>query len=310
MIVRESLYEFERGGDPKNVLGIGKKYVIEEWLKNMGILETEYTINYDLTIDVKSKYWRGVDLSNKGLTELPDYIQFNKVDGNFYISHNELTTLRGCPRIVNFFGFDNNNLSNFEYLPEKYDNLSFAGNPISSLKGLERFPAGTVYPMIMTTTLDPLKLVVDAINAGYKLGKTSSNIILSRIKDMDSVYVNSNFNKYKILNDILNPFNKKFYKDRTEDEIDKNIEEAIIMLKKAKLLYVSSSRMIKNKTIMVEKYYKNSFDRQNYNYSIQWGIYKSNAIRQMGKSSDLFEHPFYTYTDFAKWLIDYINKIK
>ena len=57
-------------------------------------------------------------LSNKGLTELPDYIQFNKVDGNFYISHNELTTLRGCPRIVNFFGFDNNNLSETHIMKE------------------------------------------------------------------------------------------------------------------------------------------------------------------------------------------------
>ena len=43
-------------------------------------------------------------------------------------------------------------------------------------------------------------------------------------------------------------------------------------------------------------------------YKIEWGIYKSNAIRQMGKSSDLLENPFWTYTDFAKWLIDYINK--
>ena len=42
MIVRESI-SFTRGNDPKNVLGIGQRYLIEKWLDEMDI--EKYIIN-------------------------------------------------------------------------------------------------------------------------------------------------------------------------------------------------------------------------------------------------------------------------
>jgi hypothetical protein len=313
MLVKESLFEFERGGDPKNVLGIGKKHMIEEWLKSMEI--ENYHINQDLTIDVKKNGWRGTDLSERGLVELPDYIQFNVVDEYFDISHNNLITLRGCPKIVNgeFFCSDNK-LSDFEYLPKKFKGIAFANNPIISLTGLEKLPGGTVYPILIHTSKDPLKLIVDAIQANFKLGKTSINTILKTIKNMDSNYVNNSFKKYKVLNDIFNPTNRKFYKDRTESEIDQNIEEAVKMLEKAGYYYVSTPRMQKNKTLRFEERYKNwkqgDFNGTNGYYSTQWIIYKSNALSREGSASPMFEHPFYMYTDFVQWFFDYNDELK
>jgi len=65
---------------------------IREWLEQMGI--ENYTINDDGTVDVDGD----VNISNKNLTEIP--IQFGKVNGNFWCNNNELTTLKGVPRIV------------------------------------------------------------------------------------------------------------------------------------------------------------------------------------------------------------------
>jgi hypothetical protein len=74
---------------------------------------TNYTINDDGTIDVNG----GVNLYNKGLTELP--IRFNKVTGWFFCRNNQLTTLKGCPRWVGSnFSCSNNQLTSLEFSPD------------------------------------------------------------------------------------------------------------------------------------------------------------------------------------------------
>jgi hypothetical protein len=76
-------------------LGIGMVARIEKWLNENYI--KNYTINDDLTIDVKGD----VDLHRYGERELPEYIQFGKIKGNFDIySSSDLISLRGCPREV------------------------------------------------------------------------------------------------------------------------------------------------------------------------------------------------------------------
>ncbi|MEG7685949.1 hypothetical protein, partial [Listeria monocytogenes] len=67
---------------------ICKKYNIEN-----------YVINSNGSIDVGDD----VLIYNKGLTKLP--LKFNRVDGEFNCSYNQLTTLEGCPNYVgcNFF---------------------------------------------------------------------------------------------------------------------------------------------------------------------------------------------------------------
>ena len=74
---------------------------------------TNYTINVDGTIDVVGD----VDLSYKGLTELP--ILFNKVSGGFHCGGNSLTSLKGSPRWVGrYFDCGNNNLTSLEFSPD------------------------------------------------------------------------------------------------------------------------------------------------------------------------------------------------
>ena len=72
-----------------------------------------YTINDDGTIDVNGN----VNLSSKGLTELP--LVFNKVSGDFDCGVNKLTSLKGSPRwIGGGFYCDHNQLTSLEFSPD------------------------------------------------------------------------------------------------------------------------------------------------------------------------------------------------
>ena len=87
------IYEkFTEDSDPIRDMGIGMISKIEKWLKEMNI--KNYTINKNLTIDASGF----IDLNRKLLDthKLPKYIQFNIIKGCFWISYNDLTTLRGC----------------------------------------------------------------------------------------------------------------------------------------------------------------------------------------------------------------------
>lgn len=111
MLVRESI-SFRRGSDPKDVLGIGKPHLIEEWLKKMKI--TNYTINADLTIDANEE----IDICYKKLTNFPDYIQFNRTK-NFWCGENKLKSLRGCPVYVDgAFGCSHNKITSLDGCPK------------------------------------------------------------------------------------------------------------------------------------------------------------------------------------------------
>jgi len=114
MIVRESI-SFYRGEDPKDALGIGKRFLIEKWLEEMGVLH-KCTINADLTIDSKHDLY----IHNKNLIDFPEYIQFNRIEGIFSCNDNKLTSLRGCPYFVSeTFFCSRNNLKSLEYCPKK-----------------------------------------------------------------------------------------------------------------------------------------------------------------------------------------------
>lgn len=142
--------QFVKYRDPKEALGFDKKTVIEDWLKSYNI--DNYFITRKFMIDVYSN----VDLSNQNISNLPDYIQFRKILGSFNISHNKLTTLKGCPhRIKASFYCNNNeidslefgpiqvegsylchgnNLTSLEFLPEYVNNLSCSDNLLKTLK--------------------------------------------------------------------------------------------------------------------------------------------------------------------------------
>lgn len=98
---------------------------IIEWLSNFKI--KKYVINKDYTVDIYDR----LDLSYMELTSIP--IEFNFIEGYFDCSDNNLTSLKGCPKVIkgDFFCY-NNQLSNLQFSPEivKGNIINFSKNPI------------------------------------------------------------------------------------------------------------------------------------------------------------------------------------
>ena len=106
----------------ENIYEICRKYDIEN-----------YTINPDGSIDVDED----VNLYYIELAKLP--LKFNKVNGNFYCSGNNLTSLEGSPIEVNGnFYCHGNKLESFEYAP-KIIRGDF-GCEWNNIKSFEYFP--------------------------------------------------------------------------------------------------------------------------------------------------------------------------
>ncbi len=102
---------------------ICKKYNITNW-----------TINPDGAVDVEGN----VDLANKGLRKLP--LKFGRVTGYFDCSHNQLTSLEGCPpEIREAFWCYNNQLTSLEGCPREIGGSFWCyNNKLTSLEGCPR----------------------------------------------------------------------------------------------------------------------------------------------------------------------------
>ena len=108
-----------------------RREMIEKWSKEYNI--KNYTINDDFTIDVNGN----VDIRYKGLTEIPEYIQFGVVDGDFNCELNRLTSLKGAPKEVKGeFNCDNNKLTSLVGAPKEVGGDFYCyNNQLTSLKG-------------------------------------------------------------------------------------------------------------------------------------------------------------------------------
>jgi len=106
---------FSRGeGEKLSRLGVGKKQMIEKWLDEKTFLNVIVKINNDLTIDCIGDVY----LDRKVNGNFPDYIQFNRCEGYFSVSYNNMTSLRGCPKEVSQeFYADSNLLTSLEFIP-------------------------------------------------------------------------------------------------------------------------------------------------------------------------------------------------
>lgn len=114
---------------------LGRYNLIEEWLKNLTEPITNYRINPDYTIDVdQSCYFYQKDFTDD---KFPDFIQFNKINGDFYISYCNLTSLKGCPKEVNgLFNCTANLLTTLIDGPQCVHGGYYCGlNKLTSLKG-------------------------------------------------------------------------------------------------------------------------------------------------------------------------------
>ncbi len=102
---------------------------LEKELEKFNI--TEYILNEDGSIDINDE----VDLLNLNLNKIP--FKFNKVNGNFFISQNNLTSLHNCPNYISGDLFSNGNkLTSLEYGPEYVGSDYFCDdNKLVTLKG-------------------------------------------------------------------------------------------------------------------------------------------------------------------------------
>jgi hypothetical protein len=107
---------FIKSNDKLSNIGVGKITLIKKWLEDdYGLQLNKYTLRDDLSIDVGTS----ITLPD-GFGNLPDYIQFHKIDGNVNFEHCGLTTLKGSPKIVTGgFYIANNNLTSLDFAPRK-----------------------------------------------------------------------------------------------------------------------------------------------------------------------------------------------
>lgn len=97
----KNIKEYLNEGLIKRQAEMDMRTKIEAWLdKYCNIKPREgIVINDDLTIDSTKKGWIIIKDEWKE-KELPDYIQFGEVEGDFYVGCKQLESLRGCPRRV------------------------------------------------------------------------------------------------------------------------------------------------------------------------------------------------------------------
>jgi hypothetical protein len=113
------------------------KKEIQLWLDTYNI--QNYIINDDLTVDVDGQ----VRLFNKKIHEFP--FQFGIIKGDFMLSRNQLTSLKGCPHTVHgSFDCSHNKLINLEYCPKVvYEDFHFQGNRVKELDYMPDIVSGS-----------------------------------------------------------------------------------------------------------------------------------------------------------------------
>lgn len=118
------------GNSPLELDGGDTYSKINGWLKKFGI--RDFRINGDFTINVDGD----VDLSGKGISQIPSFIQFKYIAGNFDISNNDLKVLRGCPTECDSFNCSNNpGLRTLRGGPIIVDVYNCSNNNLTALTG-------------------------------------------------------------------------------------------------------------------------------------------------------------------------------
>lgn len=102
---------------------------------------TRYTINEDNSVDVDGS----VCLSEINMGEIP--IQFGEINGSFKCKNAGLTTLKGCPRKVQWnFICTSNHLTSMEHAPVYVGmNFVFFDNPLEDIQHLPEHIGGHMY---------------------------------------------------------------------------------------------------------------------------------------------------------------------
>ena len=115
-LVKEHIneYNFQRGLDPKDAMGIGVRAQIVKWFDDLGISSGRYTINDKLNI----KFSKDLYLNNTKITSLPDNLS---VGGYLDLSNTKITSLPDNLSVGKYLDLNNTKITS---LP---DNLSVGG---------------------------------------------------------------------------------------------------------------------------------------------------------------------------------------
>ena len=128
-IVRENLFEFQRGQDPMKTLELGGKLQqIKDWLSSF-LFRPQYKINSDYTVDIIRGDFIAIE-SWHMRDGIPEYVRFNKCSGSFIIDEKSLPDMIGCPRVIEGdFIVSNNKINNLNGSPEEvYGDYNIKGN--------------------------------------------------------------------------------------------------------------------------------------------------------------------------------------
>jgi len=107
---------FERGGDPKKSMGIGKRALIKKWFDDLDVSPDKYTIDDKLNI-----FFEGyLGLSNTLIASLPDNLTI--IRGYLGLSNTLITSLPDNLSVGGSLYLRNTQIT---YLP---DNLSVGGD--------------------------------------------------------------------------------------------------------------------------------------------------------------------------------------
>lgn len=167
-ILAESLndfLQFTEDNNPIGDMGIGIEKNIHIWLlKTCALAKNDYSISKK---DFSINTYNTVVLSGLGISELPEYINFNYVMGGFHCVHNNLISLRGMPKILSgSFIVSWNKLENLINSPDEIKGSYFAShNNISSLEGLS--PIITESLSISNNNLKNLKGIPKIIKGSF-----------------------------------------------------------------------------------------------------------------------------------------------
>ena len=104
---------------------------IVKFCRKLGIYN--YTINDDGSVDVDGD----VDFSDTSITNIPPFLVFNKVYGNFICSKNKLTSLENAPKeVTGYFDVGFNKLTSLDGAPVSVGmGFNCDGNNLTDLKG-------------------------------------------------------------------------------------------------------------------------------------------------------------------------------
>jgi hypothetical protein len=129
MKARLILNEIRRSDDARGSISIGRRTLVDEWLRSLGLDPSKATLRGNMV-----DYVGDLDLDERGLTTLvsPDGFSFGNVKGSFKCNNNILTSLEGAPENVGWsFDCTNNQLTSLYGAPESVGwSFDCANNPV------------------------------------------------------------------------------------------------------------------------------------------------------------------------------------